>query len=321
MAGASNFPNGFPGGVTIRGVPIQITNPGKVFWLYNGAATSAGVRSGSDGNRGDFNSPFATLAGASGACTAGRGDIIMVKSGHAETISSATAAALSVAGVAVVGLGTGLTVPKFTIDTANTATIAVSAANISFTNCQFVANFLSIAACFTLTTAKWFTLQNCRFTETSNVLDFLNIVKSTGAANTIDGLTITDCSWVGLGTTSVGSLVLTANDVDQMTLLRNRVNLARTADTSILAVVSAGVLTGLDCGDNVVISKQTATTAGSLINVGGTTSTGAVYRNFAGTLTTASDKLFTTTVGLYPFENRVSGVVGATGFVIPAVDS
>ena len=39
------------------------------------------------------------------------------------------------------------------------------------------------------------------------------------------------------------------------------------------------------------------------------------------TLTTTSDQLFTTSVALAAFENRVTGVVGATGFVIPAVDS
>jgi hypothetical protein len=68
---------------------------------------------------------------------------------------------MSIAGVAVVGLGVGSNRPKFTLDTANTATIAVSADNVSFQNCQFVANFLSIAACFTLTTAKEFTVENC----------------------------------------------------------------------------------------------------------------------------------------------------------------
>jgi hypothetical protein len=159
MAGASNFPSGFPGGVTIRGVPINITNPGKVFWLYNGAAVAAGIRSGSDGNRGDFNSPFSTLAGAVTACTAARGDIIIAKAGHAETISSSTALSMSKSGVAVIGLGAGTARPKFTLDTANTATINVTAANVSFQNCQFVANFLSIAACFTVSAVE-FSIEN-----------------------------------------------------------------------------------------------------------------------------------------------------------------
>jgi hypothetical protein len=29
----SNYPNGFPQGVTIKGVPLTVTNPGRVWWL------------------------------------------------------------------------------------------------------------------------------------------------------------------------------------------------------------------------------------------------------------------------------------------------
>jgi hypothetical protein len=308
--------------VTIRGAPLQITNPGKVFWLSNNATgILSGQRGGSDGNRGDFNSPFSTLAGALAQCVADRGDIIFVKPGHAETVSNSTALALNVAGVAIVGLGQGTNRPKFTIDTANTATIGVSADNISMQNCQIVANFLSIASAFTLTTAKYFTHQNNEYRDTSGVLNFLNIVKSTGAANTVDGLTAIGNVWKGLGTTSVNSFVLSANDIDGMVLRNNQVKLARTADAAILAVISAGVLTNLDCGENRCYSAQTATSNGSLINVGGTTSTGFVYRNLVQTLTTSSDKLFTTTVGLAAFDNRVTGVVGASGFLIPGADA
>jgi hypothetical protein len=319
--GSSNYPNGFLGGVTIRNLPILMTNPGKIFWVSNNTTgLLAGQRGGSNGNKGDFNSPFSTLAFAISQCIDNRGDIIIIKPGHAETISSATALTLNKAGVAIVGLGTGTSRPKFTIDTANTATINVSAANVSIQNVQVIANFLSIAAAFTLSTAAWFTCQNVFFSETSSVLNFLNAIKSTGAANTVDGLTVTDCSWNGLGTTSVNAFVLSANDIANATIVRNDVKLARTADAAMI-VITAGVLTNLDCGWNKYYTGQTATANGSLINVGGTTSTGWVYNNYVQTLTTTADKLFTTTVGLGAFENRVSGVVGATGFVIPAVDS
>lgn len=321
MPGFSNYPLGFPQGITIRGVPINVTNPGKTFWLYNGTALMDGCRGGSDQNKGTFQSPFSTLSGAVAQCVAARGDIIMVKAGHAESISSSTALTMSKSGVAVVGQGTGDARPTFTIDTANTATINVTAANVSFVNCKIVGNFLSIAAAFLLTTAKNFTLQNCLLADTSSVLNFLNGIKSTGGANTIDGLTVLDCQWSGLGTTSVNSFILTANTIDKATIRGNRVILNRTADASIMLTATAGILTNLDFGDNIAVSQQTASTAGSLINVGGTTSTGAVYRNFAGTLVTSGDIIFTTTVGLYPFENYVSGVVGASGFIIPARDS
>jgi hypothetical protein len=321
MPGTSNYPNGIGSQLTIREIPIHTAYPGSIFWVYNGTALQKGQRNGSDANRGTYNSPFATVAYAISQCVANRGDIIMVKAGHAETVSDATTFAANIAGVAVVGLGAGNVRPTFTFSTANTATIPVSAANVAFVNCRFVANFLSIAAPFTLSTAKAFTLQNCDFSDSSSVLNFLNIVKSTGAANTIDSISLIDNSWNGLGTTSVNTFLLSANDIDSATLRRNRVKLARTVDAAILAVISAGVVTNLECGDNLAYSGQTATSNGSLINVGGTTSTGWVYRNYVQTLTTTADKLFTTTVGLSAFENRVTGVVGATGFVIPAVDS
>jgi hypothetical protein len=321
----SNFPTGFANGVAIRGIPLTIANPGRVWWLGNATTLQRGDRGASDGNRGTASSSFSSLAGAMTAITAdsgsNRGDIIFVKPGHAETISSATALTLSAAGVTVIGLGVGNKRPKFTLDTANTATINVAADSICFYNCQFVANFLSIAACFTLTTAKWFTLQNCSFYDTSGVLNFLNIVKSTGAANTVDGLTITESVWNSLGTTSVNSFVLTANDIDACTLSRNQITQVTTVDAAILITVTAGVLTNFLAELNLGYRKNTTTANGSLINVGGTTSTGFVAKNQVQTLTTTSDKLFTTTVGLAAFENRVTGVVGATGFVIPAVDS
>lgn len=321
---AANYAGGFPYGVAIKNVPLTVANPGKVWWLSNATTLIKGYRGGSDQNKGTFNSPFSTLAGALTAISAdsgaNRGDIIMVKPGHAETISSSTALTMNVAGVAVIGLGNGSKRPKFTIDTANTATINVSVDDVSFYNCQFFANFLSIAALFTLSTAKNFTVQSCTFRDTSNVLNFLNIFKSTGAANTVDGLTVEDCRWNGLGTTSVNSFILTANDIDGAVWRRNNVKLARTATAAVFATVSAGVLTDLICTDNVAISQQTADTGGGFINVGGTTSTGVVARNLLGDLST-TDLFITTSVGLTYDNNKKTGVISASGYLLPATDA
>lgn len=318
----ANYPNGFTNGVSIRGVPIVQTNPGKVFWVYNGTTgLLTGQRSGSDGNRGTYDSPFATLAYAVSQCVANRGDIIFIKPGHAETVSSATALPLNIAGVAIVGLGSGTSRPKFTIDTANTATIAVSADNISIQNCQIVANFLSIAAAFTLTTAKEFVVDNCYIYDTSSILNFLNIIKSTGAANTVDGLTFTNNVVKNLGVTSNNTTILTANDIDRLTICYNYLKWAVQNDKAIGVIVTAGVLTNLVATDNMGYRPNTTTAGGSFITVGGTTSTGIVARNLIQTLTTTSDLLFTTTTGLAAFDNKVTGAVGASGFLIPAADS
>ena len=148
--GLSTFPYGFSGGVSIRGIPFSQTHTGKAFWLYNGPFVAPQGRAGADGNDGSFNSPFATLQGALNKVTPGRGDIIFVKPGHAENISSATALVVSVSNVAIIGLGQGVLRPTFTLNTAATATINITADDVTFQNCIFKANFLNIAACFTL---------------------------------------------------------------------------------------------------------------------------------------------------------------------------
>lgn len=148
----SNFSRGFAQGVTIRGVPIVQTNPGHVFWVYNGTALLPGQIGGSDGNNGTFDRPFSTLDYAVSQCVANRGDIIFIKPGHSETIATATALALDVAGVAVVGLGQGSNRPTFNL-TATTSTISLSAANCTFWNCLVTGGIDAITAVYTVSAA------------------------------------------------------------------------------------------------------------------------------------------------------------------------
>ena len=148
----SNFPRGFAEGVTIRGVPLIQTNPGQVYWVYNGTALMTGQIGGSDGNKGTFDQPFSTLDYAVSRCVANRGDIIFVKPGHAETIATATALAIDVAGVAVIGLGRGSNRPTFNL-TATTSTITMSANNCVFWNCLVTGGVDAIVAVYTISGA------------------------------------------------------------------------------------------------------------------------------------------------------------------------
>lgn len=148
----SNYPTGFAQGIAIRGVPLIQTHPGRVFWVYNGTAQIANQKGGSDSNNGTFDAPFSTLDYAVGQCLANRGDIIFVKPGHAETIATATALALDVAGVAVIGLGQGSNRPTFNL-TATTSTIAISAANVTFWNCLVTGGIDAIVAVITISAA------------------------------------------------------------------------------------------------------------------------------------------------------------------------
>jgi hypothetical protein len=70
-------------------------------------------------------------------CTAGRGDRIIALPGHVETITAAAGLALDVAGVTVIGLGTGSLRPKINFTTDVAASVLISAANVSMHNFLF----------------------------------------------------------------------------------------------------------------------------------------------------------------------------------------
>ena len=316
----TNFPQGFANGLSVRGMPLLQMQPGSVFWVNSSAVLNVGAVGGSDTGRGTFQRPFATVAGALALCVAGRGDIIFVGAGHTETLSSATALAMSKSGVAVIGLGSGSLRPTFTFDTANTATIAVSADNVSFQNCIFVANFLTIAAAFTLSTAKNFAVQNCTFLDTSAALNFANIVKSTGAANTADGLSFTDNFYPSIGTT-YNTSVLVADAIDSMQLNRNNIFTISTSDVAILAVSTTGAVTNLAIYKNNCTSKATSHASSLLILGTGTAGTGMIRDNFCGSLDASAGVLFIVTIGWRSAGNSISGALAGQGFPIPALDS
>lgn len=313
MASITNFPNGFATGLTVRNVPLLSAYPGNVFWVCSAAAQV--------GSKGTFSAPYATIATALAQCVSNNGDIIVCKPQHAETITDATSFALSTAGVAVIGLGTGSNRPTFTYTTANTATMLISADNVTIQNCRFSAGFLSIAAAITLTTAKNVTIQNCSFVDQSTVLNFLNIVKSTGGANTVDGFAFQQNFVKNLGVTANNTTFLSANAVTKLFFQDNYINFAVQNDVAMGIILTTGVILDAVVSGNWCYRPNTSTNGGSLINVGGTTSTGIVANNFVQTLDTSADIIFTTTSGLGAFQNFVSGVVGASGFLIPTADS
>jgi hypothetical protein len=209
MAGPSNYPNGFLNGVTIRGLPITTCHPGEVFWVNNSGVLPKGGVGGSNGNDGSYKRPFSTIDYAIGRCTANRGDIIMVMPGHAENLATAAVIAADVAGIAVVGLGRGTKMPTLSW-TAAAATLAGSAANISFVNMKFVANFADVTTMFDLTGgADGWSFENCVFTDTSTVLNALDFITlATGA----DDLSFVGCRVIGKSASNDSFITGVAHD-------------------------------------------------------------------------------------------------------------
>lgn len=318
----SNYPGGFADGLTVRGMPVRVAHPGKMYFLNNSSVVAPGGIGGSDSNPGTYQKPFSTLAGALTMCTAGRGDVIMVMPGHAETVSSSSALTLNVSGVAIVGLGAGTLRPTFTLDTANTATINVTAANISIANCLFVANFLAIASLFTTTTAKNLTLKNCEFRDGTSSLNFARIVDTNTTSNDTDGLLIEDCNFYGLGATTTSCLVKMDGTNDRVTIRGCYVAHAATTAAGVMPIATGKVVTNLIVDNNMfnLVGASNLTT-GLLITTDGSTNSGVLMRNFVKTLDDTSEILVTASSGLTYYNNYSAAAADKSGYLLPAADS
>jgi hypothetical protein len=308
----TNFPNGFTGGVSIRGLTLINTYPNKLWWV-----ASNGVTNGD----GTFKSPFATLAIALSKADAGKGDVIMLKAGHAETISSATALAFDKADIEMIGLGKGNSRPTFTFDTANTATIAVSAANVSIENCRFIGNFLSIASAFTVAAAYGFRIEGCEFDDTSATLGFLSCVTTTVSVNA-DFLTFNNNRVRSIATTTPGPALVILGTMRGLTVCGNHVvhTVARN-NVAILISHAALVMTSLLVTHNILHCVNTDTITGAaIITTAATTGDGIVAYNLVRHLDVAGALVITlaqVTYGL--FENYVAGETTAlSGVIVPA---
>jgi hypothetical protein len=173
----SNYPAGFANGVTVRGLPLLNAYPGQVFWVHSGT--------GSDGNKGTFDRPFGTIDYAIGRCTASRGDIIMVKAGHTETISAAAGIALDVIGVAIIGTGTGGLRPTINF-TATTSTFTISAANCTIYNLLLTGGIDAVVSPVVISAAD-VAILNCEYRDVTG--QCTDGILTTAAANRllIDG--------------------------------------------------------------------------------------------------------------------------------------
>lgn len=319
----SNFPQGFPFGVSIRGMPILQSQPGQVFWVGNGSNILPGCSGGANGNPGTYEQPFATLDYAISRCSSNTGDIVVVKPGHAETIADAATLALDVAGVSVIGLGSGSSRPTFTFSTANTANIPVTAANVALNNLLFVANFAAVASVFTATgtsTPTDFAIENCEFRDSSSILNFVAIVTGNATANSMDGLFFNNNLISSLGTTAATTAIKISSATRRMRILRNFGNWAVLNDTPCMLNGGANNLTDFEFGWNVLNKPNTSSTGGSFVGSSSTACTGHCHDNLLWQLDNSAGIWIATGTGL-AFSQNFSPITGAadrSGLINPA---
>jgi hypothetical protein len=152
----------FPGGIASFGMPVLPGLPpttGTVFFVCN--ATNA---NGSDGNSGlRPDQPLATIAKAHTLATASKGDQIIVMPGHTEAVIAAGTITISKAGVQIIGLGSGRLRPVITYTTAVGASFDITGANVLVQNIVFKATGVDAVTAAVNVSAADVTFRDCEF--------------------------------------------------------------------------------------------------------------------------------------------------------------
>lgn len=241
----SHYPGGFNHGLTIRGIPLHVCNPGEVFWVDENASSPG---------RGTFKNPDTSVEGCMARTVAHRGDQIWVKPGHIENVSSAAALTCDIAGVAVIGTGHGSKQAKIEWDTADTADVAVSAANVSFVNMWLNANFAMVEGAFEVADAgDYFTIQGCRITTSGAAYEFENFCTLADDADYFSFL-FNDVHQIEA--TTPDALVLTVGESLEMRVIGN--NIVMEATESIFDVNATAITGGPIFKDNLMINLTAA---------------------------------------------------------------
>lgn len=304
----SHYPNGFANGVSVRGLPLLNTYGGNVYWVNSAT--------GSDGNKGTRERPFATLDYAIGRCTANNGDIIMVAPNHAETITGAGGITADVAGITIIGLGHGNQRPRFLMDGATTVTFAISAADVSVENCVFAAGHADIVTCFAIT-AAFARLDRIEFVNNVADENFLTEIKVTSTTdNAGDGLIVTNCRAMTIDANAVEFLEING-DLDGMVFNGNFIS-KDAAQCQGIVCATGKDLTNCQVMWNLLITGETDSDL--LIDNDTTANSGIVAHNRIGHHDTAGEVLVDCD-GVRQFDNLGTATDTASGFILPAIDS
>jgi hypothetical protein len=305
----SNYPNGFADGVSLLGMPVLNTYAGNVFWVDSAT--------GSNGNKGTRERPFATLDYAIGRCTADNGDIIMVMPNHAETITGAGGITADVAGISIIGLGHYNQRPRFLMDGGTTVDVAVSAADVSFHNLVFSSGHADVVRCFNIT-AKGCWLNGLEFDENTTDEDWLTPIKATSTTdNNADGLMVTNCRWLQASASGLEFIEGNA-DIKGLVVRNNYVVHEGTASPLVLLATGKDAHY-CDIQWNFLSHKMTANEL--LVNIDTSANFGIIAHNRVGHAdTTTTHDLGIDGLGCRLFDNLSTSVDNLSGLLLPAAD-
>ena len=279
----------------------QQVGTGDVYYVDSNVTT--------EGNGNSWDTAKNTIDEAIELCTANNGDVILVAQGHAETWASAAGSAtLDVAGVTIVGCGSGDLKPNITMTHVD-ATMTVSGANCGIQNIRFTANLDNVKVLLTLAaTCDGTIVEGCEFRDSAANKDYLVGISVAAAA---DSTSLIGNDFLTTAAAGGNNAILLVGADTGLVIQGNRA-FGKFASGCILG--SAGKHTSLFLADNVLVNAEAAVAAALK-----TDSTGIAARNFFGG-TTSMAAAWTGSDALWCFQNFTTGAVNASSVIDPGVD-
>lgn len=273
-------------------------------------------------NAGSGRSPaeaVGTIDAAVNLCTASQGDTIVVLPGHSETIVAAAGIACDVAGVTVVGLGTGNQRPAVNLGTLTTATVAVSAAGVAWYNMRLLSTVADLVTAFNVTAAG-FSMIGCELGDSAVDLNMLSAVKAT---STTDG-NANDITLIGNYFRSQDAATLGffihAGDVLKATIEDNIIVSEGTGLATIFTSATGKDIRMLSCRRNRLSSKATAGNLAWSNDTASPNNSGIISDNYIGHADVTGGHVLGVVGGCRMFNNLSVSTDALSGFVIPAID-
>lgn len=228
---------------------------------------------------------YPTIKLALAGCLANRGDVILVMPGHTEAIGDATSLAINVAGVSIIGLGSGNLRPVITLGTGITANIPITGANTQLCNMIIDGTGFDTITSMVTVTAAGVKIRNNKFitanatnqaalgiTTSALATDFTfdsNVVVGTTDAGTTnflqivggDNMQITNNYFYGAYTTSLGPINQITTAGASMLIANNTLINATASSTKVIVLVAGS--TGTIRDNRIGILSGTAPITGA----------------------------------------------------------
>lgn len=288
---------------------------GKVFYVCN----RTGGGGANDTNHGTFNAPFSTIDYAIGACVAGRGDVIVVKVGHVETISAAGGIACDVSDITIIGMGAGDQRPLVNIGTATSASITVSAANVTWRNMRILSTFADVVAAFVVTSTG-FGLMDCDIGDSAVNLNFLSAVKCTSTTDgNANGIRLLRNLFLSQDAATLGFVIFSA-DVLKATIEDNIIVSEGTGLATIFTCLTGKDIRMCSVQRNYLSSKATSGNLAWSNDTASPNNSGIIAENRIRHADVTGAHALGAVGGCGFFNNLSASTDAVSGFVLPAID-